>query len=107
MAIQFSGLFARVFARTWFPYIRKLKEGKIGGFDKKFLRFAISSVILSVVSVLLIIPGYRNSEAAVIDFWTGVKAFATAFAFGLGWNSLINNRRSGARASGKMKSNLW
>ncbi|MFW6129680.1 MAG: hypothetical protein ACOC56_00760 [Atribacterota bacterium] len=90
MAIQFIGLFVGVFARTWLPYIRKLKQGKIEGFDKKFLKFAIGSVILSGISVLLIIPQYKDSGTEIIDFWTGLKVFATAFAFGFGWNTLVN-----------------
>lgn len=90
MAIQFIGLFVGVFARTWIPYIRKLKQGKIEGFNKKFLKFAVGSVILSGISVLLIIPQYKDSQTEVIDFWTGLKVFATAFAFGFGWNTLVN-----------------
>jgi len=39
---------------------------------------------------LLIIPQYKDSEIEVIDFWTGLKVFATAFAFGFGWNTLVN-----------------
>jgi len=90
MIVQLIGLFAGVFARTWIPYIRKLKQGKIKGFDKKFLKFAFGSVLLSGISVLLIIPQYKDSEIDVIDFWTGLKVFATAFAFGFGWNALVN-----------------
>jgi len=90
MLIQLLGLFAGVFARTWLPYIRKLKQGKIERFDKKFLKFALGSIILSGISVLLIIPQYKDTETEVIDFWTGVKVFATAFAFGFGWNALVN-----------------
>ncbi|MBN2407091.1 MAG: hypothetical protein JXJ19_05290 [Elusimicrobia bacterium] len=90
MAIKLLGLFLGVFARTWIPYIRKLKQGKIKGFDKKFLKFALGSVILSGISVLLIIPQYKYSETEIIDFWTALKVFATAFAFGFGWNTVVN-----------------
>ena len=90
MIIQLIGLFLGVFTRTWIPYIRKLKQGKIKGFDKKFIKFALGSIVLSGISVLLIIPQYKESEMEVIDFWTGLKVFATAFAFGFGWNTLVN-----------------
>lgn len=90
MAIQFIGLFLGVFARTWLPYIRKLRQGKIEGFNKKFLKFALGSLILSVITVLLVIPQYEIKDTEIIDFWTGLKVFATAFAFGFGWNTLIN-----------------
>ncbi len=90
MAVQLIGLFFGVFARTWIPYIRKLKQGKIKGFDKKFIKFALGSIILSGISVLLIIPQYKESGIVVVDFWSGLKVFATAFAFGFGWNTLVN-----------------
>ena len=88
--LQLSGLFVGVFIRTWLPYTRKLKQGKVKFFDKKYLKTALSSIFLSVISVLIILPQYKEVEIEVIDFWTGLKVFATAFAFGFSCNTLIN-----------------
>ena len=90
ITLQLLGLFGGVFSRTWIPYIRKLRQGKIKCFDKKYIRFALSSIILSLISVLLIIPQYKEPDYEVIDLWTGLKVFCTAFAFGFGWNSIVN-----------------
>ena len=88
--IQISGLFSGVFARTLVPYFRKLKQGKILKFDRKYLYTAMGSVVLSAISVLLIIPQFKMEEIPVLSFAEGLKIFCTAFAFGFGWNSLIN-----------------
>lgn len=88
--LELTGLFWGVFVRTRIPYIRKLQQGKITKFDKKYLKFAIGSAILSAISVLLILPQFQESSIKVINFYTGLKVFATAFAFGFGWNSIIN-----------------
>ena len=90
IAVQLLGLFLGVFMRTWVPYMRKIKQGKIEKFDAKFIKFALGSIILSGVSVLLILPQYKEAEAEITDLWIALKVFATAFAFGYGWNTVIN-----------------
>jgi len=92
MIIQILGLLVGVFLRTFLPYIRKLKEGKIERFDKKFLYQAIGAVILSFISVILIIPQYEF-KLEEGNFIAGIKNFSIAFSFGFAWNSLINEGR--------------
>ena len=88
--LELLGLFFGVFSRTWIPYIRKLKQGKVDKFDKKYLQQAFGSALLALISVLLIFPKYNTSSINVVDFFTGLKVFATAFAFGFGWNAVVN-----------------
>ena len=90
ITIQVVGLFFGVFMRTWVPYARKLKQGKIEKFDWKFLQFAIGSFILSAVTVILLIPEYNLATGDADTAYAGIKMFATAFSFGFAWNSVIN-----------------
>jgi hypothetical protein len=88
--LELLGLFFGVFSRTWIPYLRKLKQGRADKFNKKYLHQAIGSAILALISVLLILPKYTTNSINVVDFFTGIKVFATAFAFGFGWNAVVN-----------------
>ncbi len=88
--LQIVGLFSGVFVRTYLPYLRKLKDGSIKKFDKKYFYRAIYSAILAFVSVILIIPKYPLKELVNISLVDGIKLFCTSFAFGFVWNSLIN-----------------
>ncbi|MEA3506932.1 MAG: hypothetical protein U9R36_05535 [Elusimicrobiota bacterium] len=90
IALKLTGLFLGVFVRTWLPYIRKRNQGKIIKFDKKYLSQAINSAGLAVIAVLLIIPQYNIEPIPVIDVVSGLKVFATAFAFGFGSNTIVN-----------------
>ena len=90
IALKLIGLFFGVMARTWIPYFRKIKKGTITKFEIKYLYQALGAVILALVSVLLIIPEYSIATGLLVDTATGIKLFATAFAFGFGWNSLVN-----------------
>lgn len=90
ISIKLIGLFLGVFIRTWMPYIRKRNQGKILKFEKKYLSQAASSAVLAIVAVLLILPRYNQEFEPVFDFASGVKVFATAFAFGFGSNSIVN-----------------
>jgi len=92
MLIQIAGLFLGVFLRTFLPYIRKLKQGHIEKFEKKFLYQAIGAIILSFISVILIIPQFEFKTEG-INFIEGLKNFSIAFSFGFAWNSLINEGR--------------
>lgn len=90
ISIKLIGLFLGVFIRTWLPFIRKMKQGKIKEFEKKYLGQALSSAVLSIIAVLLILPQYNQEFEPVFDFASGIKVFATAFAFGFGSNTLVN-----------------
>ena len=88
--LQVIGLFLGVFTRTYLPYLRKLKDGSIKKFDKKYFYRAIYSAILAFVSVILIIPDYSVKEPVNLSLIEGIKLFCTSFAFGFAWNSLVN-----------------
>jgi hypothetical protein len=90
ITLKLIGLFLGIFIRTWLPYVRKRSQGKILKFEKKYLSQALSSAVLAIVAVLLILPTYRLSPGPVIDLATGLKVFATAFTFGFGSNSIVN-----------------
>jgi len=88
--IQIAGLFLGVFLRTHIPYIRKMRQKKINKFDKKYLKTAFFSAVLSIISVFLIVPQFEFRSFPVSTFFEGFKIFSVAFAFGFGWNSFIN-----------------
>jgi hydrogenase-4 membrane subunit HyfE len=87
--IKLLGVFSGVFARMLLPYFRKLKQNKIDKFDKKYLRIAIGSFILSLIVTLLIFPQFSTQEK-ILNFESGFKLFCIAFGFGFGFNSLIS-----------------
>ncbi|MFW6129683.1 MAG: hypothetical protein ACOC56_00775 [Atribacterota bacterium] len=88
--LKLIGLFLGVFSRTWVPFIRKIKQGKIERFEKKYLNQAVGSAVLAIIAVVLILPQYNQDPGPAIDFASGLKVFATAFAFGFGSNTLVN-----------------
>jgi len=87
--IKLSGVFAGVLARMLLPYFRKLKQNKIQKFDRKYLRIAVGSFILSLIVTLLIFPQF-SSEEKILNLESGFKLFCIAFGFGFGFNSLIS-----------------
>ncbi len=90
ISIKLGGLFLGVLIRTWLPFFRKMKQGKISRFEYKYLHQALGSTIIALVAVLLILPRFQAEPPAVLTTVEAIKYFATAFAFGFGSNSLIN-----------------
>ncbi len=90
IALKLGGLFLGVLLRTWLPFIRKIKQGKIRQFDKKYLRQAAGSAAIAVIATLLLIPQYESEIIVVGDFVSGIRVFSTAFVFGFGANTLVN-----------------
>ena len=90
IVLKLTGLFLGVLLRTWLPYIRKLKQGKIERFNKKYLTQALGAAAVAAIATLLLLPQYGVEFEPVFDFASGIKVFATAFAFGFGANTLIN-----------------
>jgi len=105
--VQFSGLFLGVLSRTLLPYFRKLKQGKIRKFNKKYLYTAIGSVIISVISVILLLPEYEIESGGLHNSYEGIKLFCSSFAFGFAWNSILNesSNLSGGYYDKKTKEN--
>lgn len=87
--VKFSGLFLGVLARTILPWLRKVKEGKVRGFSRRYVYSALASLAIGLILTLAIFPKFEagaDGEA----FETLFKLFGLAFGFGFGWNALIN-----------------
>jgi len=89
LALKLLGILFGVLARTLVPYLRKLKQGKIGSFNKGYWVSALASFILGLVTTLLIFPKFEFVGAAA-GLEASIKLFCTAFAFGFAWNSLVS-----------------
>lgn len=97
LTLKLLGIFLGVLARTLVPYLRKLREGKVTGFQKGYLWSAVGSFALGFIVTLLIFPQF---EVDSVD--EGAKAslrlFATAFGFGFGWNAIVSEAAKWAGA---------
>ena len=89
LVLKLSGIFCGILARTLVPWLRKLREGKVKGFDRRYIYSAIASLALGFIITLLIFPQFevgisgRGAEAYI-------KLFCTAFGFGFGWNAIVS-----------------
>ena len=89
LALELSGIFLGVLARAFFPWVRKLRDGKVVHFSKRYLYSAIGSVIAGMIVTVPIFPKFdvatagERTEAAL-------KLFATAFGFGFGWHAIVD-----------------
>lgn len=94
--VTFFGLLLGVLARTVLPWLRKVREGKVRGFGRRYLYSALASVAIGLVWTMVLFPRF---EAGVDGrtFEAFFKLFALAFGFGFGWNALVNE--GGAWAS--------
>ena len=86
MLTQISGIFVGVLTRVFLPWVRKLKQGKVKDFDKKYLYSAAGSIILGVIVTLLVLPQFKSLGNPA----GGMESFAVAFGFGFGWHSIVN-----------------
>lgn len=89
LALELCGIFLGVFARAFFPWVRKLRSGKVFHLSKRYLYSAIGSVIAGMIVTLLIFPKFdvpsmgQGTESAV-------RLFAMAFGFGFGWHAIVD-----------------
>jgi hypothetical protein len=90
IAIQLFGIFSGVLCRTILPFLRKLYQGKIKSFNKKYLYQGIGAFFLSLIFSFLILPQYSLETKGEVDLVNSLKLFCVAFAFGFGFNALIN-----------------
>jgi len=58
LALELSGIFLGVLARAFFPWVRKLRDGKVTRFTKRYLYSAIGSVIAGMIVTVLIFPKF-------------------------------------------------
>ena len=84
--LELFGLFSGVLTRVLFPWVRKLKQGNVRAFDKKYLYSAAGSLMLGVIVTLLVLPQFKSISST----GSGVESFAIAFGFGFGWHSIVN-----------------
>lgn len=89
LALELGGIFLGVLARAFFPWVRKLRSGKVVHFSKRYLYSAIGSVIAGMIVTVLIFPKF---EVASIGQGpeAGVRLFAMTFGFGFGWHAIVD-----------------
>jgi hypothetical protein len=87
--VKFFGLLLGILARTILPWLRKVKEGKIRGFNRRYVYSALASAAIGLILTLTIFPRFE-AGAEGQTFEALFKLFSLAFGFGFGWNALIN-----------------
>ncbi len=96
--IKIIGLFLGVVARSLIPWLRKLRNGEVKGFDKRYLYSGIATFILGVIITLVIFPQFKGEAGGqggasgigiVPDFENYFRLFCLAFGFGFGWNAIV------------------
>ncbi|HVP91993.1 MAG TPA: hypothetical protein VMS75_12340 [Terriglobales bacterium] len=86
--VRLMGIFAGVMARTLLPWLRKLREGRVRGFGRRYLVSALASLVLGVILTLVIFPRFDEAMAGA-SFEEMFELFCLAFGFGFGWNALV------------------
>ncbi len=66
-----------------------MMAGKVDKFKKEYLGTAVASFILSLITTIIIFPKFEFTQVGV-GLEGAIKLFCTAFGFGFGWNSLVN-----------------
>jgi hypothetical protein len=87
--VKFLGLVAGILARTILPWLRKVKEGKVRGFSRRYAYSALASLAIGLILALTIFPKFE-ADAGGETFEAFFKLFCLAFGFGFGWNALVN-----------------
>ena len=87
--VKITGLFLGVLARTLLPWLRKVRDGQARGFSRRYLYAALASLAIGTILTVVIFPRFEAGPEAA-GFEALFKLFALAFAFGFGWNALIN-----------------
>jgi hypothetical protein len=91
-AIKIIGLFLGVVARSLIPWLRKLRNGEVKGFDKRYLYSGIATFILGVIITLVLFPQFKGEAGAAgvaPGFENYFRLFCLAFGFGFGWNAIV------------------
>lgn len=95
--VKFFGLLLGVLARAVLPWLRKVRDGRVRGFGRRYVLSALASLAIGLVLTLVIFPRFEPAAEGA-TFEALFKLFTLAFAFGFGWNALVNE--AGAWASG-------
>ncbi len=91
-AIKIIGLFLGVVARSLIPWLRKLRNGEVKGFDKRYLYSGIATFILGVIITLVLFPQFKGEAGGAgvtPGFENYFRLFCLAFGFGFGWNAIV------------------
>jgi hypothetical protein len=86
--VRLIGIFAGVMARTFLPWLRKVRDGRVRGFGRRYLLSTLASLGLGVILTLVLFPRF-DEAAAGASFEEMFKLFSLAFGFGFGWNALV------------------
>jgi len=87
--LKFLGVFLGVLARTLLPWLRKLREGQVVRFNKRYLYSTLGSLAIGFILTLVIFPqlAVANDSSPVVEAY--FKLFCLAFGFGFGWNGMV------------------
>lgn len=86
--LKLIGIFLGILARSLLPWLRKLREGKVGRFSRRYFTSALASLIFGAMVTLAIFPQLER-VASGRGFEDYFKLFCLAFGFGFGWNALV------------------
>ena len=86
--IRFFGLLLGVLARTFSPWLRKVREGRVQRFGRRYFYSTLASLVLGFILTLVIFPKF-DAAADAHSFESLFKLFCLAFGFGFGWNGLV------------------
>lgn len=104
--IKIAGIFLGVLARARLAWLRKLRDGEVRGFDRRYFVSALASFFIGVILTIVVFPEFKT-EAAGHSFESLFKLFSLGFGFGFGWNALVLEGQAwaGALTSGKHSRN--
>ncbi len=100
--VKFFGLLLGILARTLLPWLRKVKEGKVRGFGRRYFYSALASAAIGLFLTLIIFPRFE-AGAAGQGFEELFKLFCLAFGFGFGCNALVNEGDAWAGRPGRFE----
>jgi len=90
-AIKIVGLFLGVVARSLIPWLRKLRQGEVQGFDRRYVYSALATFLLGIILTLVLFPQFKGDSSGLSG--PGLEAyfrlFCLAFGFGFGWNAIV------------------
>jgi hypothetical protein len=98
--LKFVGVFLGVLARTLVPWLRKLREGQVMKFDRRYVYSTLGSLAIGFILTLVIFPQLTVAGDAP-GFEAYFKLFCLAFGFGFGWNGIVLEGGQWARAAEK------
>ncbi len=87
-AIKILGLFLGVVARSLIPFLRKLRQGTVKSFDRRYFYSALGTFLLGIVITMVIFPQFK-ADASGAGFEAYFQLFCLAFSFGFGWNAIV------------------